>query len=749
MSSDRTFYQTPTDLQQSRDLSLQRTKPPAEVPGYQIKRFLGAGAYGEVWVALDRNTGRKVAIKFYLHRRGLDWSLLSREVEKLRFLSADRYVVQLLDVGWEAEPPYYVMEYVEEGSLDDRLKRLGTLPAADAVELFEEIAVGLAHAHGKGVVHCDLKPANVLIDQDGMPRLADFGQSRLSHEQKPALGTLFFMAPEQADLEAVPDVRWDVYALGAILYTLLVGSPPHRNDITVGKIDAASGLELRLAEYRHSIRSAPLPSEHRRAPGVDRALAEIVERCLAVNPDDRFANVQEVLDALAARKRNRTRLPLMVLGFLGPLLALLITAFFSYRGYVHAVADAEEGYSSWALDNNQFAAQLAAEKVTGQLTRYFELANDEARNADLLKQFFVVAEGSPSLAKLSDESTPLAELPALQDRFRAESERGELERHLQARMAEYRALAQRDNRVPHFASLFVTDRHGTQLASAFDDQSISLSIGKNWAHRSYFHGLAEEMPTFERPPNDPLHIEETHLSAVFFSSSQKRWKVAISAPIFRERGEKLRFEGVLVMTVDLVEFQVTSTTTNDDRNQSIVLVDARPGPDQGMILHHPLFAKLVAGGQSYPSELLKPEFRVPKELIQGERLTDYHDPIGRFQDGGKEAGNYQRRWLAAAAPVLPPIGATENSDSGLMVLVQSDYQSVVRPAQQLGQQFVRNSFWMFVVMSTVSVSLWYIVVRMFRESRAGLNRPATPVPPSTHIGDLTTVTVSRDHRPEE
>src|SRR6478736_1842832 len=139
MSFEFTSQQSPADEQRSKELSLQQTRPPAEVPGYQTQRFLGSGSYGEVWVGLDRNTGRKVAIKYYLHRRGVDWSLLSREVEKLRFLSADRYVVQLLDVGWDAEPPYYVMEFVEEGSLDDRLRRLGTLDAHDAVELFEEI----------------------------------------------------------------------------------------------------------------------------------------------------------------------------------------------------------------------------------------------------------------------------------------------------------------------------------------------------------------------------------------------------------------------------------------------------------------------------------------------------------------------------------------------------------------------------------------------------------------------------------
>jgi serine/threonine protein kinase len=150
MTTDYTEQQTPTDQQRSKDLSLARTRPPTEEPGFLSQTFIGAGAYGEVWAGVDRNTGRKVAIKFYAHRRGVDWSLLNREVEKLVFLSADRYVVQLLQVGWDADPPYYVMEYVENGSLDDLLKKDGTFNVPDAALMFREIAVGLAHAHGKG-----------------------------------------------------------------------------------------------------------------------------------------------------------------------------------------------------------------------------------------------------------------------------------------------------------------------------------------------------------------------------------------------------------------------------------------------------------------------------------------------------------------------------------------------------------------------------------------------------------------------
>src|SRR3954464_4578512 len=160
MSYEQTQIQGTEEQRRAQELSLQRWRPPIDVPGYEPRRFLGAGAYGEVWVALDRTTGRQVAIKFYAHTGGLDWSILSREVEKLAFLSADRYVVQLLDVGWEADPPYYVMEYVEQGSLEDLLKREGKLSVRDAVSLFRDVAIGLLHAHAKGVLHCDLKPAN-------------------------------------------------------------------------------------------------------------------------------------------------------------------------------------------------------------------------------------------------------------------------------------------------------------------------------------------------------------------------------------------------------------------------------------------------------------------------------------------------------------------------------------------------------------------------------------------------------------
>ena len=253
--SDTTLVMRPDELRLARELSVERLEPPLHVPGYEQEAFLGKGAFGEAWRAVDSNSGRRVVIKFFNSRGGLDWSLLAREVEKLRYLFSDRHIIQLFAVGWDATPPYYVMDYMQGGSLE-QLLRGRPLDMDHALAMFREIAVGLMHAHGKGIIHCDLKPANVLLDQDGSPRLADFGQSRLSHEQEATLGTLFYMAPEQADLRAVPDARWDVYALGAILYHMLTGSIPFRDDPGAEDVLKPGRLEERLDRYRRLLAGA-------------------------------------------------------------------------------------------------------------------------------------------------------------------------------------------------------------------------------------------------------------------------------------------------------------------------------------------------------------------------------------------------------------------------------------------------------------------------------------------------------------
>ena len=143
----RTPVQDEPAQRQSQRLSQERLLPPGHVPGYEIERLLGEGSFGSVWLARENKTGKQVAIKFYTQRRGLDWSLLSREVEKLAVLYTSRNIVGLLDVGWDHDPPYFVMEYLDSGSLAARLQSSGATPVDDAVRYTAAIARRWSHAH--------------------------------------------------------------------------------------------------------------------------------------------------------------------------------------------------------------------------------------------------------------------------------------------------------------------------------------------------------------------------------------------------------------------------------------------------------------------------------------------------------------------------------------------------------------------------------------------------------------------------
>ena len=279
-----------------------------------------------------------------------------------------------------------------------------------------------------------------------------------------------------------------------------------------------------------------------------------------------------------------------------------MTAFFSYRGYVRAVENAEHGYSAWALAKQPVRGAACRGKSDGPAHALFRAGprrGAECRRC--CKHVFCRRRQQPRAWQIERSGDAGDELEAIRAAFRTEAERSGA-----GALSGKRGWPSISGwpsaiwRVPRFASMFVTDRHGTQLASAFDDKSVSLSIGKNWAYRTYFHGGADEMPPFDRPPKDPPHIERTHLSAVFFSSTQKTWKVAISTPIYRARRRRAsrQFDGHARADVDLGDFQLPLAASGKrDHEQFLVLVDARPGPDQGIILHHPLFEEMDARGQ--------------------------------------------------------------------------------------------------------------------------------------------------------
>jgi hypothetical protein len=656
MSTDPTQIQLGEERLLSREMSLKRGRPPTAVPGYEPERFLGMGAYGEVWVAIERNTGRRVAIKFYSHRGGLDWSLLSREVEKLAFLFADRYVVQLLAVGWDASPPYYVMEYLDQGSLADRLQN-GPLPVEEAVELFREIAIGLVHAHGKGVLHCDLKPANILLDQDNKPRLADFGQSRLSNEQMPALGTMFYMAPEQADLEAVPDARWDVYALGALLYCMLTGNPPHRSGETADEFEHTPYLRERLDRYRLMIEQSPPPTAHRQRPGIDSTLADIIDRCLACDPKRRYPNVQAVLSALDDRAARRARRPMMVLGAIGPALLLAVVAWFAWQGFSTAMKESTEAFTVRALESNGFAAKYIARTAAKELDRRFQLVEQVAGDDRLQEALKIAMENSvfrEMLAKLGDPTLSDEERASLREKFREDPVRRKFQKSFRSLIP----AAVRPTPEEEVHSWFFCNAEGISTAIVPEGPTL----GKNFAWRSFFHGGPRDMEESWRP-QPGKHLQRTTISAMFRSKATSKWVVAVSTPVFDDSEEK-KFLGVVAMTQQVNRF----IEPPDDLQQFAVLSDLRAGDNPGVILQHPLFDKMIDKYGKLPDRFK--DYRLSADDLPNvpARQRNYVDPLANDREGKV----YDRHWLARMEPVK-----VRDEKTGWVVIVQKAYDEAL------------------------------------------------------------------------
>ncbi len=726
MSTDHTEHQSQDQIKSARTLSLKPKTPPAEVAGYKIESLLGSGAYGEVWLALDEKTGRRVAIKFYSRQTSLDLSLLSREVEKLVFLSADRYVVQLLDVGWDAKPPYYVMDYIENGSLEDELNRRESLPADEAVDLTEEICIGLMHLHGKGILHCDLKPGNVLLDQDKKPRLADFGQARLSHEQAAALGTLFFMAPEQADLRAAPDARWDVYALGALLYCMLTGQPPFRGEVRLEKIESSEAMEDRLARYRQVIEKAPVPTAHRKVPGVDRDLAEIIDRCIERNPKKRFGSVQSVFQALRDREHAQARRPLIILGLLGPLLLLAVMSLFGWNAYRGAITQTDNSITNQTLDSSQWIAQLAARSAAEQIDNYFRVLN-ELTNDPRIQEQMALLVNDPTARQLLDQLEDPHQnnnelLSEVRNRFIDNQLRERLQTPLQKNLD--------DPTYPKAASWFLCDYTGTQIASVFNtsERDVKVTIGQNFSWRTYFTGDAREainrgggQNTYLVEKNASLrpHIEGPTMSAIFISQATKNFKIAFSEPIYYEG----QFLGIASVTADMGSF----IEFDNAQEQYVMLVDGRQGDYHGTVIEHPLLAKIFSERGEIPDSLNAK--RIGNDVLRklnsaDENDTDQIHHLGRFQDplaSDLEGVEFDKEWLAAWARVKSRVGTEKDSDdrvdTGFRVIAVADHGRALQPSRQLGQQMARIGSLAVLFFLLVSAGLLYIVFRSLKKSR--------------------------------
>ncbi|MFL5799275.1 MAG: protein kinase domain-containing protein [Actinomycetota bacterium] len=267
---------------------------------YELHEVVGSGGMASVWRAIDRVLDRPVAVKILHVQLAEDPSFLDRF--KAEAMAAARLthpnIVSVFDTGADGPIAYIVMELFVGETLADRLARAGPLEPGAAAAVTVQVLNGLQFAHEHGVVHRDMKPANVLVGADGRVKVTDFGIAKAAYAaaEDPTttgkvLGSVPYLAPEQVQGEAI-DARADVYGVGAMLYELLTGRIPFR-----AETDIAAAM-LRLT-------SDPIPPRAVR-PGIPRALDAIVLRALARDRDARFATAADMAAALSRFQGSAT-----------------------------------------------------------------------------------------------------------------------------------------------------------------------------------------------------------------------------------------------------------------------------------------------------------------------------------------------------------------------------------------------------------------------------------------------------------
>src|SRR5262245_53091412 len=267
---------------------------------YQILAPLGAGGMGEVYRARDARLDRDVAVKVLPERLAGEAEALARFEREAKALAALSHpnLVTIFDIGTDQGISFAVMEFLAGETLLERLSR-GALPLNEVLVIGVATAEGLATAHAHGVIHRDLKPANIFLTSSGLVKILDFGLARLANPAPTAvtadyltevgriMGTVGYMSPEQARGD-IPDGRGDIFSLGCVLYEMATGQRAFPGNSVVEVMAAI-------------LRDDPLrqdPTELESGPRLPPDLKQLVARCLAKQPDQRFQSAGDLALAL-------------------------------------------------------------------------------------------------------------------------------------------------------------------------------------------------------------------------------------------------------------------------------------------------------------------------------------------------------------------------------------------------------------------------------------------------------------------
>ena len=276
---------------------IERLRPEAEtqragqqIPGYQIVSKLGAGAMATVYKAKQLSLDRMVAIKVLPPSQTKEPQFVERFYAEGRAAAKLNHanIVQAIDVGQSGDFHYFVMEYVEGYSVFDELMKHGRYGEDRALEIGIAVARALEHAHAQGFIHRDVKPKNIMINKDGVPKLADMGLARAVSDREAAeaeagkaYGTPYYISPEQIRGKVDVDFRADIYGLGATLYHMVTGRVP---------FEAPNPSAVMHKHLKEEL----VPPDHVN-PELSSGLSEIIEVCMAKERGKRYHTTADLL----------------------------------------------------------------------------------------------------------------------------------------------------------------------------------------------------------------------------------------------------------------------------------------------------------------------------------------------------------------------------------------------------------------------------------------------------------------------